>query len=103
MVRRVNIKVVRGVEGVAVYINDTRVAGSKPWSGGTILGDWDMPTKCDTACADPLWCIQRQLCKKETIKDEGPRDLVEVEIAALVRSANEVHNALARLFLSCAP
>jgi hypothetical protein len=35
-------------------------------------------------------------------KDEGPRDL-EMELAGMVRAANEVHSHLARLFRSCAP
>jgi hypothetical protein len=32
----VSIEVVSGVEGRSVYINDYRVAGNKPWGGGTV-------------------------------------------------------------------
>lgn len=36
--KRVKIEVVRGVHGhMALYINDYRVAGSKPWGGGETL------------------------------------------------------------------
>jgi hypothetical protein len=32
----VSIEVVSGVEGRSIYINDYRVAGNKPWGGGTV-------------------------------------------------------------------
>lgn len=35
-----NIKLVAGVEGPSVYINDYRVVGPKPWGGGDIVGEW---------------------------------------------------------------
>jgi len=31
------VAVIQGREGLSVYINDYRVAGSKPWGGGTVL------------------------------------------------------------------
>ncbi len=33
----VKVEVVSGKEGPCVVINDTRVAGNKPWGGGTIV------------------------------------------------------------------
>lgn len=32
-----SIQVVNGAEGKSIYINDYRVAGSKPWGGGTTI------------------------------------------------------------------
>jgi hypothetical protein len=39
----VNVCVVMGVEGPSVSINDYRVAGNKPWGGGKILLDVNVP------------------------------------------------------------
>lgn len=33
----VEIDLVKGVAGIGVYINSSRVAGPKPWGGGTYL------------------------------------------------------------------
>jgi hypothetical protein len=35
--QNVSILVVNGVEGPSVYINDYRVAGPKPWGGGSAV------------------------------------------------------------------
>lgn len=40
MTRRVGITLVAGVEGMALYIHDYRVAGPKPWGGGTVQHEW---------------------------------------------------------------
>lgn len=40
--KEVTIKCVSGVEGKSLYLNDTRIAGPKPWGGGHIL--WEMKT-----------------------------------------------------------
>ena len=37
---KVTIEIVNGCEGKSVYINDYRVAGSKPWGGGTVERSW---------------------------------------------------------------
>jgi hypothetical protein len=34
------ITVILGVEGHALYVNDTRVAGPKPWAGGKVVIEW---------------------------------------------------------------
>lgn len=35
------IDIVRGVEGIALYINDFRVVGPKPWGGGKYIKQWE--------------------------------------------------------------
>jgi hypothetical protein len=37
---KITIEVVNGCEGKSIYINDYRVAGSKPWGGGTVEKSW---------------------------------------------------------------
>jgi hypothetical protein len=39
-VDKISIDIVDGVEGLSLYINDYRVAGPKPWGGGTIKKQW---------------------------------------------------------------
>ena len=39
------IELVRGPEGLALYINDFRVAGPKPWSGGPTVKAWTVDQK----------------------------------------------------------
>jgi hypothetical protein len=34
---RVRVDIVKGVEGLAIYINDFRIVGPKPWGGGKIV------------------------------------------------------------------
>ena len=38
--KTVKIEVVSGVEGHSLYIDDRRVAGSKPWGGGKTVRSW---------------------------------------------------------------
>lgn len=40
--KEITIKCVSGVEGDSIYLNDTRIAGPKPWGGGHIL--WEKKT-----------------------------------------------------------
>jgi hypothetical protein len=30
----------RGVCGLALYLNDRRIAGEKPWGGGKVVQEW---------------------------------------------------------------
>ena len=39
----IEIALVSGVEGGSLYINDYRVAGTKPWGGGTVTKRWTVP------------------------------------------------------------
>ena len=34
-------EVIRGVEGCCLALDDTRIAGPKPWGGGTVIHAWD--------------------------------------------------------------
>ena len=38
--RNIDVKVVSGVEGPSLYINNIRVCGPKPWGGGTTTAQW---------------------------------------------------------------
>ena len=33
--------VIRGVEGCCLVLDDTRIAGPKPWGGGTVIHAWE--------------------------------------------------------------
>jgi hypothetical protein len=48
--KTVHILFCQGVEGKSVYINDTRVAGSKPWGGGKTLAEFT-PSLSDVMAA----------------------------------------------------
>lgn len=39
------IEVIQGVEGKCLAINGYRVAGPKPWGGGTVVDSWTIPIK----------------------------------------------------------
>ena len=34
-------EVIRGVEGCCLSLDDTRIAGPKPWGGGTVVHSWE--------------------------------------------------------------
>lgn len=38
--KTVKIELVSGCEGYSIYIDDCRVAGSKPWGGGRTVMQW---------------------------------------------------------------
>lgn len=38
--RGVLVTLIQGVEGPAIYINNHRIAGPKPWGGGKIVKEW---------------------------------------------------------------
>ena len=35
------LQIVQGPEGSALYLNDTRIAGPKPWGGGQVTKTWE--------------------------------------------------------------
>lgn len=35
--KEITIKLVNGVEGDSIYLNDTRIVGQKPWGGGKVV------------------------------------------------------------------
>jgi hypothetical protein len=40
--KQVTLEVISGVEGPCVAIDDYRVAGPKPWGGGSVKHNWQM-------------------------------------------------------------
>lgn len=34
-------EVIRGVEGCCLALDDTRIAGPKPWGGGSVINAWE--------------------------------------------------------------
>lgn len=49
------VTIIKGVEGLAVYVNDYRIAGSKPWGGGTVVREWTVDEQTlKTAMAQPI-------------------------------------------------
>ena len=43
--KTISILFMKGVEGNSFYLNDTRIAGPKPWGGGTVL--WERNCSVD--------------------------------------------------------
>lgn len=39
---KITLLLVKGVEGFAIYLNDYRIAGAKPWGGGSTLKSWEI-------------------------------------------------------------
>ncbi len=39
----IKLTLVTGVSGRSVYLDDERVWGEKPWGGGSITGEWQLP------------------------------------------------------------
>jgi len=37
---KIKLELVNGVEGDSIYLNDTRICGSKPWGGGKVMKKW---------------------------------------------------------------
>ena len=37
---KLKLSVIRGPEGLAVYLCDYRIAGPKPWGGGALVEEW---------------------------------------------------------------
>ena len=49
--KKVRVEIIKGVEGLAIYINDYRVAGSKPWGGGQSIKAWTTVREADILTA----------------------------------------------------
>ena len=37
---KIRLEFCEGVEGPSIYLDDTRIAGPKPWGGGTVTHSW---------------------------------------------------------------
>ena len=68
-------EVIQGVEGCCLALDDTRIAGPKPWGGGTIVHVWD---------TDEDYGVLRETCECDgTIKWQwtGPTTYYEHELS----------------------
>lgn len=45
-------EVIRGVEGCCLAFDDTRIAGPKPWGGGTVIHAWEIDERTRAAIDD---------------------------------------------------
>ena len=45
-------EVIRGVEGCCLALDDTRIAGPKPWGGGTVIHAWEIDERTRAAIDD---------------------------------------------------
>lgn len=39
----VKIELIQSVEGFSLYFNGYRIAGPKPWAGGSVVSTWEVP------------------------------------------------------------
>lgn len=64
------IELVAGVEGHSLYLNDTRICGSKPWGGGSVIKRWTTSIR-DIENALGIKFTEEQLSKlNKSEKDE---------------------------------
>jgi len=67
MESKIKIELVSGVEGNSIYLNDTRICGSKPWGGGSVIKKW----------TTSIWEIERALGIKFTEEQLGKLNKTE--------------------------
>ena len=48
-------EVIRGVEGCCLALDDTRIAGPKPWGGGTVIHTWETDDKYKSVDTRSRW------------------------------------------------
>lgn len=48
-------EVVRGVEGCCLALDDTRIAGPKPWGGGTVIHAWETKNEYEAVDTQGRW------------------------------------------------
>ena len=77
-------EIVSGVEGMCLYIDETRVAGPKPWGGGTIVDAFTTDERyvpertCrmtfdETASGDEIYPTKAYICSECGVVDlDGP-------------------------------
>ena len=61
--KTVKVEIIKDVEGRSVYIDDYRVAGSKPWGGGTVIDSFETSIKDFLRALDI--CPVRKISKLE--------------------------------------
>ena len=47
--------VIRGVEGCCLALDDTRIAGPKPWGGGKVIHSWETDKEYKAVGAKSRW------------------------------------------------
>lgn len=73
-----DVSIVGGVEGKAVYLDDYRIAGPKPWGGAVSNMTWKVPLKDLLEVRGVKTLIERE--RAEAYK-RGVADEVECKIA----------------------
>ena len=48
-------EVIRGVEGCCLTLDDTRIAGPKPWGGGTVIHAWETDKEYKAVDTQSRW------------------------------------------------
>ena len=48
-------EVIRGVEGCCLALDDTRIAGPKPWGGGTVIHTWEISETYEAVDSHSRW------------------------------------------------
>ena len=48
-------EVIRGVEGCCLVLDDTRIAGPKPWGGGTVIHAWETDREYKAVDTQSRW------------------------------------------------
>lgn len=69
---KVKVELVNGCEGKSIYVNDYRVAGSKPWGGGSTETTWVVDKKRVIKALDRALGLKRIIC--EIIEEEKAQD-----------------------------
>lgn len=93
---RIEILEISGVEGNSLYIDDFRVAGGKPWGGGSVVQKWSVPIS--ELLSVPV--IQKALLQHEAVVREETARIVEAQKSKLVdRETNFGMNEAARASL----
>lgn len=85
-----DVYVVSGVEGPSVYVNDTRMAGPKPWGGGKTIYSWK------TRGQDVLDCFVRDRVKFWQLHHQDDGTPIEKEVHLSLRTNKKVAKKTAK-------
>lgn len=68
------IELISGVEGNSLYLNDTRIAGSKPWGGGKVIESWNISKRAEKDISKILGLqdYQDRIKSLETVIEDAP-------------------------------
>ena len=48
-------EIIRGIEGCCLALDDTRIAGPKPWGGGSVIHAWETDKEYKAVNTQSLW------------------------------------------------